>query len=51
MKKKYLILQIDIGIGTQWGEGKTVDPIRGIFIPSVKKYCEKFNYEYLLIKL
>ena len=50
MKKKYLILQIDIGIGTQWGESKTVDPIRGIFIPSVKKYCEKFNYEYLLVK-
>ena len=50
MKKKYLILQIDIGIGTQWGEGKTVDPIRRIFIPSVKKYCEKFNYEYLLVK-
>ena len=50
MKKKYLILQIDIGIGTQWGESKTIDPIRGIFIPSVKKYCEKFNYEYFLVK-
>ena len=46
---KYLILQIDIGNGTQWGESKTIDPIRKIFIPSVKKYCEKFDYDYLLI--
>ncbi len=50
MEKKYLILQIDIGNGTQWGESKTADPIRELFIPSVKKYCEKFNYDYLLVK-
>ena len=50
MKTKYLILQIDIGDGTQWGEKKTINPIREIFIPSVKKYCQKFNYDYSLIK-
>ncbi len=49
MINKHLILQIDIGNGTQWGESKTIDPIRKIFIPSVKKYCEKFDYDYLLI--
>lgn len=50
MKNKYLIIQIDIGGGTQWGESKTIDPIREVFIPSVKKYCKKHNYDYLLIK-
>ena len=41
MTNKYLIIQIDIGRGTQWGEEKTIDPIREVFIPSVKKYCKK----------
>lgn len=50
MKLKYLILQIDIGEGTQWGNNKTIDPIREIFMPSVRQYCNKFNYEYELIK-
>lgn len=50
MKSKYLILQIDIGSGTQWGNEKTINPIREIFIPSVKKYCKKNNYDYSLIK-
>lgn len=50
MKSKYLILQIDIGSGTQWGKSQTINPIRKIFIPSVKKYCQKFNYDYSLIK-
>ena len=50
MKVKYLILQTDIGPGTQWGEKQTINPIREIFIPSVKKYCQKFNYDYSLIK-
>jgi len=50
MKSKYLILQIDIGAGTQWGESQTINPIREIFIPSVKKYCQKFDYDHCLIK-
>ena len=50
MKSKYLVLQIDIGGGTQWGEAQTINPIRGIFIPSVKNYCQKFNYDHFLIK-
>ena len=50
MKPKYLVLQIDIGPGTQWGNIKTINPIREIFIPSVKKYCKKFNYDHILIK-
>ena len=50
MKSKYLILQIDIGSGTQWGKSQTINPIRKVFIPSVKKYCQKFNYDYSLIK-
>lgn len=49
-KSKYLILQIDIGEGTQWGNDKTINPIRDVFIPSVRNYCKKFNYEYLLIR-
>lgn len=49
MKSKYLILQIDIGEGTQWGNKKTIDPIREIFMPSVRQYCKKFNYEYNVI--
>ena len=36
MKSKYLILQIDIGEGTQWGNTKTINPIREIFIPQLK---------------
>ena len=50
MKSKYLILQIDIGEGTQWGNSKTIDPIREILMPSVRQYCNKFNYEYKLIQ-
>tara|TARA_B100000963_G_C22598329_1_gene658984 strand:+ start:435 stop:1157 length:723 start_codon:yes stop_codon:yes gene_type:complete len=50
MDSKYLFIQIDIGQGTQWGNSKTINPIRDIFIPSVKDYCKKFNYDYLLIK-
>ena len=44
------IIQIDIGAGTQWGELKTINPIREIFIPSVKSYCKKYEYDYYLIK-
>ena len=50
MNSKFLIIQIDIGEGTQWGESNTIDPIREIFIPSVKSYCAKYNYDYVLIK-
>jgi len=50
MKSKYLILQVDIGEGTQWGNNKTIDPIREILMPSVRQYCNKFNYEYKLIQ-
>lgn len=49
MKNKTLIIQINIGRGTQWGTANTIDPIRNIFIPSVKKYCSKHNYDYSLI--
>ncbi len=49
MNSKFLIIQIDIGRGTQWGENNTIDPIREIFIPSVKSYCTKYNYDYVLI--
>ena len=44
-----LIFQIDIGKGTQWSSAETINPIRNIFIPSVKKYAKKFNYDYKLI--
>ena len=49
-QSNYLIIQIDIGSGTQWGSKDTINPIRDIFIPSVKKYCNKFHYDYSLIK-
>ena len=50
MKSKYIVIQIDIEGGTQWGNESTINPIREIFIPSVKRYCKKFNYDYKLIK-
>ena len=49
MKKKFLILQIDIGDGTQWGDKKTIDPIRDLFIPSVKNYSDANGYDNILI--
>lgn len=32
LKTKFLILHIDITDGTQWGDKKTIDPIRDLFI-------------------
>lgn len=49
MKSSHLVIQIDIGQGTQWGNKDTINPIREIFMPSVKQYCKKFNYDYVLI--
>ena len=49
-KSNYIIIQIDIGGGTQWGNKDTINPIRDIFIPSVEKYCNKFQYDYFLVK-
>ena len=49
-KTRYLVLQIDIGDGTQWGNPNTINPIREVFIPSVKQYCQKHDYDHLLIK-
>ena len=49
-KSNYIIIQIDIGAGTQWGNKDTINPIRDVFIPSVKKYCNKFQYDYFLVK-
>jgi len=50
MKSKYLILQIDIARGTQWGNEKTISPIRDLFIPSVKNYCKRNGYDHILIE-
>ena len=50
MNSRYLVIQLDIGQGTQWGNNKTINPIRDIFIPSVRSYCQKYNYDYSLIK-
>ncbi len=50
MQSKYLVIQLDIGQGTQWGNNQTINPIREIFIPSVINYCKKFNYDHVLIK-
>ena len=49
-KTRYLVLQIDIGGGTQWGNPNTINPIREVFIPSVKQYCKKHDYDHLLIQ-
>ena len=46
---KTLIFQIDIGGGTQWLKDTSIDPIRKIFIPSVKNYANKYNYDYKLV--
>ena len=48
MDSKYLFIQIDIGQGTQWGNDKTINPIR-IFDSICAGYCKK-NYDYRLIK-
>ena len=50
MKSRYIVIQVDIGEGTQWGNNDTINPIREIFIPSVKEYCNKYSYDYLLVK-
>ncbi len=49
MQSKHIVIQVDIGEGTQWGNNQTINAIREIFIPSVKQYCAKFNYDYLLV--
>ena len=49
-KSKHLVIQIDIGQGTQWGDSQTITPIRELFIPSVIRYCEKFKYDHILIQ-
>ena len=43
MKNKTLIIQINIGRGTQWGTANTIDPIRNIFIPSVAAVLIEFD--------
>ena len=47
MQSNHLVIQVDIGQGTQWGNNQTINPIREIFIPSVREYCSRFNYDYL----
>ena len=49
MQSKHIVIQVDIGDGTQWGNNQTINPIRELFIPSVRQYCKKFNYDYLLV--
>ena len=49
-KSTHLVIQIDIGQGTQWGNSQTINPIRELFIPSVIRYCEKFKYDHILIQ-
>lgn len=49
-KSTHLVIQIDIGQGTQWGDSQTINPIRELFIPSVIQYCEKFKYDHILIQ-
>ena len=49
MQSKHIVIQVDIGEGTQWGNNQTINPIRELFIPSVRQYCRKFNYDYLLV--
>ena len=49
-KSTHLVIQIDIGQGTQWGDSQTINPIRELFIPSVIQYCKKFKYDHILIK-
>ena len=50
MNSRYLVIQLDIGQGTQWGASKTINPIRDVFIPSVRNYCRKYKYDYSLVK-
>ena len=43
MKSKYLIIQIDIGQGTQWGNVKTINPIREILFLLLKNIVKNIN--------
>ena len=48
MNSKYLIIQVDI----DKERGVTTIPLiqsEKYFIPSVKAYCKKFNYDYLVV--
>ena len=44
--KKTLIIQVDIGLGTQWGDEPISKFIKDNCIPSVKKYCSKYGYDH-----
>ena len=46
---KTLILQIDIAQGTQWAPKPSINPIRKIFIPSVRRYAQAHSYDYQLV--
>ena len=46
MKSKHIVIQVDIDVGTQWGDSRTINPIREIFIPSVKAFTPCFAAVY-----
>ena len=43
-----IILQMDMYVGTQWGDEPVGKVIREYCSPSVKKYCTKHGYDYQL---
>jgi hypothetical protein len=47
--KNVTIIQLDINQGTQWGNDNTTKFIREQCVNSVKRYCEKNNYDHIVI--
>jgi len=46
---KTLILQVDIGSGSQWGSDQSKNVIHQFCIPSVKKYASRNRYDYKVL--
>ena len=47
---KTLIYQINIGKGTNWLGDQVSDLLNKYFIPSVKNYAKRYNYDYRVFK-
>ncbi len=48
---KYLIIQSFVGSGTWWSDPENLDGLyNNILIPSVAKYCEKYNYNHAVYR-
>lgn len=48
---KYLIIQSFVGSGTWWNDHENLDQLYNeVLIPSVARYCKKYNYEHAIYR-